>query len=706
MARAILFATFVVLGPVAAPPFGSAGPPVAAADSAASHPAPGSADSLSAPPPPRGRVVTLPPVEVFAPRPRSDSLLRVTPGFAQGYDVSRARGRALMVSDLLAGAVGVHVRKLGGAGSFATASIRGSTPAQVAVYLDGVPLNQAQYGVVNVADLPVEALEQVEVFRGAGPITLESPGGGAINLVTTAARGRWARGSLGAGSFGTARGDVGLGWRSARCGALLIGQLLESRGDYRYHDDNATPFNPGDDEVATRLNNWTRTASVTGRGSADAGRLTFALTHDLLRKRHGVPGIGANQVLASSMRTRRDVTSFVVRDRGGAAGPGASLRFHGAWHRDRFADPEGRLTGVRQASDNRTDQRGVAATLPLALPGRHRLTLAGEARRERYRPELVHPVRRTLAASRRESFAWGAEDRWSLPALRLAVLASWRRSETRDAFPRGPAYPGAIASPAVSRTLVLDRPALGLRLDLGAGLALKASLARLTRAPTLEELFGNRAGVYGNPAARPEAVTTRDAGLVARGSRAGRGWLPAAFELQASAYRSDAKDLLVYLQNSQRSMVATNVAAARLWGIEADGRFVWSSGLAVNASWTRQWTRDEGALAWARGRELPARPRDEVAVQTALVRRRWRAFHDLHFVARNWLDVYNTEDSRARLIHDLGLGLRLPLAAVEWTAECRNAGNARAEDYAGHPLPGRTWYAGITLQLQPTGPTP
>lgn len=705
MARAILFAAILVLGPVAAPASDSARPAVAAADSAASHAASRSADSLSAPPP-RGRVVTLPPVEVFAPRPRSDSLLRVTPGFAQGYDVSRARGRALMVSDLLAGAVGVHVRELGGAGSFATASIRGSTPAQVAVYLDGVPLNQAQYGTVNVADLPVEALDQVEVFRGVAPLTLDSPGGGAINLVTSAARGRWARGSLGAGSFGTARGDAGLGWRSARFGGLLVGQLLQSRGDYRYLDDNATPFNPDDDEVATRLNNWTRTASVTGRVSADAGRLTLALQHDLLRKRHGVPGIGAHQVLATSMRTQRDVTSLTVRDRGGAAGPGASLRLYGAWHRDRFADPEGRLTGVRQASDNRTDQRGAAAALPLALPGPHRVTLAAEARRERYRPELVQPAPRALAASRREFFAWGVEDRWSLPALRLALLAGWRRSETRDAFPRGPAYPGAIASPAVSRTLVLDRPALGLMLDLGAGLALKASLARLARAPTLEELFGNRAGVYGNPAARPEAVTTRDAGLIARGSRAGGGWLPAVFELQASTYRSDAKDLLVYLQNSQRSVVASNVAAARLWGTEADGRFVWDSGLAVHASWTRQWTRDESALAWARGRELPSRPRDEVAVQTAFTRGRWRAFHDLHFVARNWLDAYNTEDSRARLIHDLGLGLRLPLASVEWTAECRNAGDARAEDYAGHPLPGRTYYAGITLQLEPTEPTP
>jgi iron complex outermembrane receptor protein len=647
-------------------------------------------------------VLTLPAVEVLAPRPHSDSLLRITPGFAQGYDVSRARGRALMVSDLLAGAVGVHIRELGAAGSFATASIRGSTPAQVAVYLDGVPLNQAQYGVVNVADLPLEALDQVEVFRGATPITLDSPGGGAINLVTTAQRGRWVRASGGMGSFGTARGDLGMGWQSGRWGALLVAQAMQSQGDYLFDDDNATPFNPDDDEIATRLNNWTRTAGLTARVSTVLGPLGVSLTHDLLRKRYGVPGIGANQVLASSMETDRDLSSLLIerrRDPGAGARPGASVRLFGSWHHDRFADPEGKLTGVRQASDDRTDRGGAVAAIPLVVPGRHRLTFVGEARRERYRPHIVFPTPRTLAESRRDVLAWGVEDHWTVPALRLAVLASWRRSETRDSFPPGPAYPGALPSPSVSRTLVLDRPSVGVTVDLVHGLALKASFAELARAPTLEELFGNRAGVYGNPRALPEHITTGDVGLIGHGTNPASTWLPSMIEIQASAWRSNARDLLVYVPNSQRSMVATNVSAARLWGLEWDGRFVWRSGLTVQSSWTRQWTRDEGGIVYWHGRELPSRPRDEIAVQTALTRRRWRAFYDLHFVAANWLDRYNTDLAAQRTIHDVGLGLRMPFTAVEWTAECRNVSDVRVQDYAGFPLPGRTYYAGLAVQI-------
>lgn len=644
-------------------------------------------------------VVTLPTVEVFAPRPRSDSLLRVTPGFAQGYDVSRARGRALMVSDLLAGAVGVHIRELGGAGSFATASIRGSTAAQVAVYLDGVPLNQAQYGVVNLADLPVEALDQVEVFRGPAPLTLDSPGGGAINLVSSSRQGRWARASGGAGSFGTVRGDVGASWQARRLGVLVVGQYLESQGDFRFADDNATPFNPSDDEIATRLNNWARTVGFTSRLSTDLGPLRLSLTHDLLRKRHGVPGIGANQVLASNMRTDRDVVNFLIaRRRIAHERQGASLRLFGAWHRDRFADPEGKLTGVRQASDDRTDRRGIAAAVPWSLPGRQQLTFVGEARREQHRPEIVFPTPRRLAESRRDFLAWGAEDRWTIPALRLVVLGSWRRTETRDSFPAGPAYPGALPSPSVSRTVVLDRPSLGVTIDLAGGIALKASVAELTRTPTLEELFGNRAGVYGNPKALPEHVTTRDVGIIGHRVWSSATWRPAMLEIQTSVYRSHAKDLLVYIQNAQRSVVAMNISSARLWGMEWDGRFVWRCGLTSNSSWTRQWTRDEGDVVYWYGRELPSRPRDEVAIQTAFTRHRWRAFHDYHFVSANWLDRYNTDRTEQRHIHDLGIGLRYPFASFEWTVECRNVSDVRVQDYAGFPLPGRSFYAGLSMQ--------
>ena len=66
-------------------------------------------------------------------------------------------------------AAGVNVRRYGGLGSFSTLSIRGSTAEQVLVFLDGVLLNHAAGGGVDLGGLPAGGLASVEIYRGAVP---------------------------------------------------------------------------------------------------------------------------------------------------------------------------------------------------------------------------------------------------------------------------------------------------------------------------------------------------------------------------------------------------------------------------------------------------------------------------------------------------------------------------------------------------------
>src|SRR5207245_10126139 len=78
--------------------------------------------------------------------------------------------RVTTVPELLREAVGVQVQSLGG--DFATVSIRGSTAEQVMVYLDGVPLNRALGGSVNLADPPPRQIESIAIQRGFTPASL------------------------------------------------------------------------------------------------------------------------------------------------------------------------------------------------------------------------------------------------------------------------------------------------------------------------------------------------------------------------------------------------------------------------------------------------------------------------------------------------------------------------------------------------------
>jgi iron complex outermembrane receptor protein len=660
-------------------------------------------------PPAGDSVYTLPVEQVVEARAHDEPALRRTPGFARSYDVSRSSGRLRTTADLLAGGVGVHVRQFGGLGSFSAVSIRGSASSQVAFYLDGVPLNQAQYGVVNAADLPIEALGRIEVFRGPGPLAFDAPGGGVVQLLSRQDGRTWARAAIGAGSFGTRKSDGAFGLTRGRTSALVVGQYLESEGDFPYRDDNGTDADPGDDEDTRRANNAFVARAWTARLSTTAGRLAASLVHDRLDKAQGTPGTGANTARAAGLRSDRALTGLLLRGAEGASVPGPrlepSLLVYAVRHRDRFVDPERELTGSRVDSDDRTTRDGARLALRLpGLPDGHAFDLVGEARRERFTPRQNVPTPVAGPTRTRRVVAFGAEDRWTPLGPRFGLTGQLRREATFDAFPAGSPYPGALPVPAEARTTRFTRATLGARLDLlagpGRGLALRASASRLGRTPTLEELFGHRGGVHGNPQARPERLATRDAGLVADLELAAAGaGVPRWLEAQAAAYRTDATDLLVFVQNSAQTSVAQNVAAARLAGVELAVRAGWAFGLSADLSWTRQWTRDEGEAVFWRGRDLPGRPRDEGSLRLAHARAEWRPFAEVHAVGAHFLDRANQKPQPARTLIDLGLAVAPGAGGLEATLECRNLTDRRVFDFGGYPLPGRSFFAGLRYRF-------
>jgi iron complex outermembrane receptor protein len=249
------------------------------------------------------------------------------------------------------------------------------------------------------------------------------------------------------------------------------------------------------------------------------------------------------------------------------------------------------------------------------------------------------------------------------------------------------------------------RGTLGARAELFRGpratVALRASASRLGRTPTLEELFGHRGGVHGNPQARAERLVTHDGGAIATLAFAAHAppWVPRWLEAQVATYRTDATDLLVFLQNSAQTSVAQNVSAARLEGFELAARAGWAGGLSADLGWTRQWTRDEGEVAYWRGRELPGRPRDEGSLRLSFARRVLRPFGELHVTGAHFLDRANLKPQSARALIDLGVAVVPGSGPLEATIEFRNLTDRRAFDFGGYPLPGRAFFAGLRYRL-------
>jgi vitamin B12 transporter len=80
---------------------------------------------------------------------------------------------------------GVQVTQTGSPGTLAEVSIRGSTPAQNLIMLDGVPVNDSATGEFDISRIPTDGMDRVEVVRGAGGALYGSQAiGGVVNLFT------------------------------------------------------------------------------------------------------------------------------------------------------------------------------------------------------------------------------------------------------------------------------------------------------------------------------------------------------------------------------------------------------------------------------------------------------------------------------------------------------------------------------------------
>ncbi|OGF05560.1 MAG: hypothetical protein A2W00_10475 [Candidatus Eisenbacteria bacterium RBG_16_71_46] len=657
--------------------------------------APAVRDSLAAPGPPPvpDPVYVLPEVRVERARRPSEARRRL-PTASLTEIAAGVSGRAIEpLPELLATAAGVHVTQYGGLGAFSTVSLRGSPANQVAIYLDGTPLTSAAHGTVNLADLPATAIERIEVYRGLAPLAfgLAAPGG-AINLVTAATPGLLeARVARGAFDTWEARATSGAS-RGPLAGWLHLG-YQSSAGNFRFADDNGTPFNPADDSTSVRLNNRFDAATALAHLAwLPAPGLRVAARLDRFHKAQGVPGLGAVPARHPRLAIDRAIARLETERRQEGLAP--RLRASGTLERERtrFRDREGELGLGRHdtadrfgAEEGRLEAGWPRLPLGLALEG------AASLRAERAAPADAADGYADPPPSRRASrgAALGLQARPLGEWLVLHAARRWDRVEDRlNAL----GVAGSLQRSAVAREL--DTPQLGARLAGPLGLEVRANWTRASRVPDFLELFGNQGSVTGNVALHPERAENRDVG--AGWSLAGAGF---AAGVEWTHFESLSEDLILYVRNSQSSVKAQNVARARIRGEEFSLHVSTPVGLAVSGSFTAQSARDEGPVPAWHGKRLPQRPEREAYARLDWRRSRMRAGADLHWIGEDYLDRYNRQRVPGRGLVGASLSYAPLGEGVRLTLEGKNLGDSRATDVAGFPLPGRGVFVSLETRL-------
>ncbi|HNH09877.1 MAG TPA: TonB-dependent receptor, partial [Leptospiraceae bacterium] len=188
-------------------------------------------------------------------------------GFVDVIKSESFKDRYVSLPDVLEREAGVRVRRFGGLGSYSTLSIRGSNPNQVQIYIDGVPLSNAQGGEINLSDLNFDNLDRIEIHKSGSASGMSSSSiGGSVNLITKKTDvSRKTRFSVSGGSFNTFKITGSKSGEYKDVKYSIFGQKEKSDQNFTFRSDNGTPvLNTFDDFDTKRRNAQFDRYSLTG----------------------------------------------------------------------------------------------------------------------------------------------------------------------------------------------------------------------------------------------------------------------------------------------------------------------------------------------------------------------------------------------------------------------------------------------------------
>ncbi len=582
-------------------------------------------------------------------------------------EAGRFAGELKSVAELAATAPGVAIRSSGGLGQLSTISIRGSNAGGVRVLLDGIPLDTAAGGGVDLSTIPLHWVDRVEVVRGAeGAYFGAGALGGAVNVVTLpAVAGKWGAEVTG-GSFGTvsAVADVGVGGENWALLAALTGGSTQGNFPFLTPSSPSVPDSPL--VLETRENAAAAQGGLLVKGRWAPGRDRLDGVVQLSWGWRQLPGVPASPTpddwqrggrASGALRWSRQVSTGLTVE-AGAAGRVETL--------DVYVAPPG--------GGGTTDQRDVAGGGDARVTweaGPSLLTAGALASLERLDSTASGDHQRpTYAAWAADDFTIGKDAARVSPAIRVDVV--------------GP-YAGVSAK-------------LGASVRVSGPWSLRASGGRSYRPPSFSELYLLQGPFEPNPDLRPEVAWSVDGALVYDGplGRASAGGFGALYE-----------DLIVYESGrvpgsfKPQNALRASSAGVELEFLTAAARSLW--GLQGQLSYTFLATQVLRGVPGVVGKELPQRPRNRAFARVSVDPGVAGGHLEAQYVGLQYQDARNIHSAPASLVVNAGAFARiLRSPEVRIGAEVKNLLDDRTlQDGFGYPLPSRTLLVTLRIGTSP-----
>jgi len=590
--------------------------------------------------------------------------------FAAGGDLGRELSRV----------EGVAVRRRSSLGQPAYATVRGGSPRQLAVHLNGIRIGAPAGIGFDVGGLSTASIDSVDVFRGSAAAPWGSGAlTGAMNLEMRPPEGSgW---ETSATSMGGSFGTVGLSARAAGAGNGVRGDVAaswrQSQGDFQFVDQQGTSH--------TRVNNGHRQLAAGGTigGEVHGGDLTAALLHEDIQR--GTPGPSEFQdaFRRAQLESRRTVGT-VRWNRRGIASPDWGVvdldLVAGAVHRPlHYSNPDGFPAGTPVDNRSKHSSFEARARLDSYFDAGNIAKLNLGFRTQHFRGDFDSGESSAPSADR-QTLSLGLSDELLLFDEALSLLAGLRAQAVSGR--RG------FEFPLIPSGGLIWRPAEFVRL--------KANLARSHRIPDFDELFLRTETIRGNPDLEAERALNADLGLQLGGPDGpARGTL--------TFFHSDIRDMILFVPQTAYLFRAENLSSATARGIEASGSVELRRHFRLRGSYTHTRAR----LDSLPDVQLPHHPAHRGSISSGVELAGLGPLDSLRsleltaeMTARSsvHLDNFGSLENGPYAQVDFGAAIR-PNRHLTFGLQLRNAtDNRHGADFLQRPLPGRSLYGSIQLR--------
>lgn len=576
--------------------------------------------------------------------------------------------------------VGLQFQPKGASSYPLNASIRGASPNQTLVLIDGRPMEGVALGAADLSEIPLSQIDHIEIVRG-GLSALYGPNalGGVINVITkrsTYTGYPISHVSNEDASYGRQTYKLDFGSRQGPVDYFFFGDEQWEHG-FRGNADNSQ-YNVGGNAGISMGN--------AGKVLIDAGAF---------HNNAAVPGFRCDNVLDAlclTSTTPLEPNRFNDKDERPPSTPNArevtdtsylrasylvnlpqgmslATRLYGQ-EREVNYDDSADVIPVQGASTDRHEQ-SKGADQQLSLPLGLMIGDSFNYDREDFE-DLITPSNSFIASEQN----WGVFAQETLH-WKAATLIPSGRYDQNSQF-------GGTSNPRVQ----------GL-LDAADWLQFSASGGRSFRAPTFDERMPVPSENYlGNPNLEPETAWTYDAG----------------FELHESSKSFKANYFLANIQNTiqtfvpqdpadpQSSLVAVNLDRSRKQGLEVQISHVVNE--YFRDSWNYTYLENLGQPAgFDHFVALAYSPRHTANyVATFMPSKKWEIDSTWRYEDARYSGNDNTGTKMgAQVIPDLRLAYEM--RQLEIFLGVKDITDKRYEEVPGYPLPGITFYAGVRLRL-------